>query len=56
MIEPRYRAMVGLMLVLGAVFAAPPARAERLIVSVSNSPRYGDIQLFRRRTRAVRLG
>ena len=36
MIEPRWRAMVGLMLVLGAVFAAAPARAERLIVSVSN--------------------
>src|SRR6266705_1314022 len=29
-------AALGLVLVLGAAFAAPPARAERLIVSVSN--------------------
>jgi len=29
-------AALGLALVLGAAFAAPPARAERLIVSVSN--------------------
>src|ERR1700744_2227764 len=36
MIEPRSRATVGLMLVLGTVFATAPARAERLIVSVSN--------------------
>src|ERR1700752_2638965 len=36
MIEPRSRATVGLMLVLGTVFATSPARAERLIASVSN--------------------
>jgi len=36
MIEGRSRAMFGLLLVLSATFAAAPARAERLIVSVSN--------------------
>jgi uncharacterized protein (TIGR02186 family) len=36
MIERRSLAAVGLLLVLGMVFVVPPARAERLIVSVSN--------------------
>ena len=36
MIAARSRAMFGLMLLLGALSAAAPARAERLIVSVSN--------------------
>jgi uncharacterized protein (TIGR02186 family) len=36
MIEIRCRVMIGAMLTLGAIFAAAPACAERLIVSVSN--------------------
>lgn len=36
MTKPCLRAAIGLMLMLGATFAAAPAQAERLIVSVSN--------------------
>jgi uncharacterized protein (TIGR02186 family) len=36
MIEVRCRAMIAVMLLLGVLSAAAPARAERLIVSVSN--------------------
>jgi uncharacterized protein (TIGR02186 family) len=36
MMEVRERAGVALLLMLGAIFVAAPARAERLIVSVSN--------------------